>query len=187
MSKKTIKLVGTVALVIAIAGCTPAEMDKFNRDMAAINAKNNGQAGASAKPATLAVMPEATKQEQTQLIIPPDTRTRAAMEEALPNVKKILAIHQCVKEDDGLLRLNIWAAPGRDMRATHSYPLSNVWYHDKNKCLNIRTIDNWSMPALNGLVFRAVYFADDSGETVSVNYELRKMDDGAWRLWWMGR
>ncbi len=182
---KTIKLACTVALAIATASCTQVEIDKFNRDMAAINARNNSQAAVGAKPPAMAVMPAATKEEQTQLIVPPDPRTREAMEAALPTVKKILAIHQCVKEADGTLQLNYWAVPGENVWGTQ-IPLRYMRYHDQSKCVSIRSVDNWSMPALNALKFRAVYFADDSGETMSLRYEMRKMDDGAWRLWWWG-
>jgi hypothetical protein len=38
------------------------------------------------------------------------------------------------------------------------------------------------MPALNALQFRAVYYADDSGETISYLYLIKKSDDGTWKL-----
>jgi hypothetical protein len=70
------------------------------------------------------------------------------------------------------------------MLPVYRYPNSQQFlkYHDRNKCMSVRAIDNWAMPALNALQFRAVYFADDSGETVSFGYLLKKADDGSWKL-----
>lgn len=179
------KLVGELALAIALAGCSQEAMQQLNRDLANMNAAlASGQPGAAAKPGTMAISSQTGKEQQTQLIVPADTRTREAMEAALPTVKKVLAIHQCVKVNDGLLQLNYWAVPGANISRYNDYPNSDwyVKYHDRNKCVSVRTIDNWSMPALNALQFRAVYFAEDSGETVNFGYLLKKVDDGSWKL-----
>lgn len=175
-------LAGALALAFTLAGCQEA-LQQLNRDLAAANASM------SAKPGTMARMSETSKEQQTQLIVPTDTRTREAMDEAMPTIKKVLSIHQCVKEDDGLLQLNYWAVPGVDFRGRvlgsgFFHPNSQYFmkYHDRNKCLGVRTIDNWAMPALNALRFRAVFFAEDSGETVNFSYLMKKMDDGSWKL-----
>lgn len=55
-------------------------------------------------------------------------------------------------------------------------------YHDRNKCVSVQAIDKWQMPALNALVFRAIYVADDSGETANFMYVLKKDDEGQWKL-----
>ena len=60
-------------------------------------------------------------------------------------------------------------------------------YHNTNKCVSVSTIDQWTMPALNALQFRAVYFADDSGETFNFYYLFKKSDDGSWKIAWLGR
>jgi hypothetical protein len=171
-----LRLAGALSLAASLAGCQEA-MQQLNRDLAALNN--------APKPGTMARMPEGGKDQQTQLIVPADTRVREAMEAALPTVKKVLAIHQCVKTHDGLLQLNQWAVPGADLRRWGqggSFPNHYDWmrYHDRNKCVGVRAIDNWSMPALNALRFRAVFFADDSGETINFTYLLKRTDDGSW-------
>jgi|GEM_PF-7112813 len=143
-----------------------------------------GQSSPVTAPGFIASAPDSGK--EIQLILPPDTRTREAIDAALPIVKKVLAIHQCVKTLDGMLQLNFWAVPGVNFRGSFNsvYP-NSTWYmkyHDRNKCVSVRAIDNWAMPALNALKFRVVYFAEDSGETVNFAYLLKKIDDGSWKL-----
>jgi hypothetical protein len=175
-----------VALVITLAACSSEQLNKFNNDLAALNA---GMAGtgtpAAAKPGTMAVSTASTdKTAPTKLIVPNDPHTKAAMDAALPNVKKILAIHQCVKVDEGMLQLNYYTVPGVSIRDYGNYP-DHQWfmkYHDKNKCVGVQAIDSWTMPAMNALQFRAVYFAEDSGETVSFGYLMKKTEDGSWKL-----
>ena len=126
-------------------------------------------------------------QPDTQLIVPSEPRVKTSMDEALPIVKKVLAIHQCIK-DGGMQQLNFLAVPGVDFTPqwgmNGSWPNSSLYmrYHDRNKCLSIRQIDNWEMPALNALTFRAIYFSIDSGETVSFSYLMKRVDDGSWKL-----
>jgi len=136
----------------------------------------------------MAVQPEAAKSKPTQMIVPSDKRTTAAIDEALPTIKKILAIHQCIKDYESLRLMNVYAVPGVNM-ASHMgfqydfYPNSgNMKYHDKNKCVSVSALDQWTMPALNALNFRAVYFAEDSGETVNFAYQFKKMGDGSWKI-----
>ena len=64
------------------------------------------------------------------------------------------------------------------------YPNTPIYmkYHDHNKCVRVSALDQWTMPALNALEFRTVYFADDSGETVNFRYLFKKIDDGSWML-----
>lgn len=176
------KLAVAIAAMIALTGCKDA-MEQLNRDLAAANASMAGTRTAS-RPGTMARMEESTKGQQTQLVVPTETRTRDAMEAALPMIKKVLSIHQCIKMTEGLLQLNSFALPGVDMSRQGMYPNHQMFmkHHDRNKCVSVRSIDNWAMPALNALQFRAVYFADDSGETVNFRYLLKKSDDGSWRI-----
>lgn len=174
-------------------------LNQVAQSLAAVN--GNRQANPAAYPgntappvgALMASMDQADGEQQIQLLVPKDQRTREAMDAALPTVKKVLAIHQCVKNWESLRLLNIYAVPGVDMaRATDqrfSFPNAknngmgvNLQYHDQNKCVAIRTIDQWTMPALNALNFRVVYFANDSGETVNFNYFFKKVDDGSWKI-----
>lgn len=83
--------------------------------------------------------------------------------------------------------MNAYAVPGEDMAVyTGGERFPNhtnfMKYHDRNKCVSVSAIDQWVMPALNALQFRAVYFADDSGETVNFAYQFKKMDDGSWKI-----
>lgn len=136
-----------------------------------------------------AEQPEASQSKPTQVIIPKDKRTAAAIDEAMPTIKKILSIHQCLKENAGLRQMNYFAVTGMDMlkygnpyNAKIGLPIVNMQYHDNNKCLSVQSLDHWSMPALNALLFRAVYFADDSGEVANFLYLFKKVDDGSWKI-----
>ena len=184
------KLAGMLAFTLALTGCAK-ELEQLNRDLAAANATMANQRAASlaqAQRADTMALPETQtgKEKPTQLIAPTDTRTREAMDSALPTIKKVLEIHSCIKTNDGALQLNYLAVPGVDIRNYYLEKFPNhpgyMQYHDRNKCVSLRTIDNWTMPALNALKFRSVYFAEDSGETVNFEYLMKKMDDGSWRL-----
>ena len=175
-----------------ISGCSTAELKQMTDDLARIN--GNAPATAVKSSNSFATMPAADpdKKQVTQLIVPTDPRVRAAMDAAMPNIKKILGIHQCMREEEGLLQLNIYAVQGVNMLGNGSnwqFPNNKSYlkYHDRSKCMSITTLDQWSMPALNALHFRAVYFADDSGETVNFQYLLKKVDDGSWKLESLGK
>lgn len=138
---------------------------------------------------TPVVQPQTSPSKPTQLIVPNDKRVATAMNEALPIIKNVLPIHQCVKDNDSLRLMNVYAVPGVDMMgwsstSNQTYPNSSYFmrYHDTNKCVSVSTLDQWTMPALNALQFRAVYIADDSGETVNFTYLFKKMDDGSWKI-----
>ncbi len=176
-----------------LSGCSTADMQKLNNDLAGLNnalAGRNATTGATASSGgTLATMPaaESDKKQVTQLVFPTDPRIRSSMDAAMPNIKKVLGIHQCIRENQALSQLNFYAVPGVDMteyRGYRAFPNSNEWmkYHDLSKCVSITTLDQWGMPALNALRFRAVYFAEDSGETTNFSYLFKKVDDGSWKL-----
>ena len=177
------KALGIGVLCVALAGCLPAVRQQ--------NQDGTGQPAYGGY--GMAVLPATEKNHQTQMVIPSDKRTNEAIEAALPTIKKVLAIHQCIKSGGGLRQLNFYAMPGRDMAqpdngwggdTSSRYPNSSLRmkYHDRNKCVSVRAMDEWTMPALNALKFRAVFFAEDSGETVSFNYLFKKVDDGSWKL-----
>ncbi len=184
-----------VGLTFGLAGCAQ-DLARINNDLTNLNAALAGKGtqpnGAQTGGMAMAAQPEAGQSKPTQLIIPKDKRTAAAIDEAMPTIKKILAIHQCLKDFNGLRQMNIYAVPGVDMaRVTdnrwsipnaHGGFGNQMQYHDLNKCVSVTTIDQFAMPALNTLQFRAVYFADDSGETVNFKFEFKKMDDGSWKI-----
>lgn len=184
-----------VVLTIGLSGCAQ-DLAKFNQDLAALNQALAGGGGSQPGRAqtggmAMASQPEAGQHKQVQLIVPNEKRTATAMNEALPNIKKILGIHQCVKDWQSLRQMNFYAVPGVDMSTQgnfwsqfQKYPNSelSMKYHDQNKCVSVSAIDQWSMPALNALNFRTVYFADDSGETANFVYHFKKTDDGSWKI-----
>lgn len=172
----------TVLVASLLAGCAAQDIENFNRQLTALSQGVTVPGAAAA--GGLARQPAASG-KTTELVIPNDRTTAAAMEAALPNIKKVLAIHQCINDPEGVRQLNFYAVPGVDMyKASYTivYPMRWMQYHDRNKCLSVRAIDQWSMPALNALTFRAVHFADDSGETFNFFYRFMRMDDGSWKL-----
>ena len=186
-----------VGLTLGLSGCAQ-DLAKLNQDLANLNAALAGKGGSQPGRAqtggvAMAAQPEAGHSKPIQMIIPNDKRTAAAIDEALPTMKKVLSIHQCVKNSDSLRQMNIYAIPGADMASqmggNWNFPISGWYmkYHDQNKCLRVSTLDQWAMPALNALKFRAVYFADDSGETFNFYYLFKKSDDGSWKIAWLGR
>lgn len=182
---------GIVAgLSLGLSGCQG--LQQLNRDLASVNQvlSSGSRSGGPALGGGMAVLPEAGTSQQTQLIVPKDTRTAEAMDAALPTIKKVLSLHQCMKNYDSLRLLNSYAVPGADMAKMRMsmmydyYPNSDaiMKYHDRNKCVSVRAIDQWAMPALNALQFRTVYFAEDSGETVNFTYLFKRESDGSWKI-----
>lgn len=175
-----LKIIATiVGLTFGLSGCVVEGLDGVKHTYGVANPASVGAGDG------MAIKPDASKSKPTQLAVPDDKKVAAAMNEALPNIKKVLGIHQCIKNYESIRQLNTYALNGVDLTTNNYYgfPDSNAWmkYHDLNKCVSVRAIDNWSMPALNALFFRAVYFADDSGETVSFLY-LFKKTDGSWQI-----
>lgn len=188
--------------------CTSANADflgalkQVNEGLSAVNSAIGGQSsnGENSRNFALAGMPSMAtpsgSDQVAQVVIPSDKRVRSAIDEAMPTIKTVLGIHQCVRTHDSLRQLNFHALSGVDMikqtDSRYSYPNmdpngrgtmgNGMKYHDTNKCVDIRAIDKFAMPALNALNFRVVYFANDSGETVNFNYSFRKVDDGTWKL-----
>lgn len=179
---KTVLLAAVIlpSLAFGLLGC--AQLNKNLADLNQTLAGNGGQSGGYA----MAVQPDASQSKPTKLVIPNDKRVSTAIDEALPTIKKVLAIHQCLKDDDGMRQLNIYAVTGVDMRDGHGYieitPITRMKYHDKNKCVSVQALDQWTMPALNALKFRVVFFGDDSGEVSKFEYLFKKTDDGTWKI-----
>lgn len=170
-----------------LAGCAH-DLERLNQTLHAINtgaplpSQNSGAPSQS-----MAQSAEAAQGTPTQLIIPNDKSVAAAMDAAMPNIKKVIALNRCMKSGDNMRMLNFHAVTGRnfgDIGNSYSYPnrIDEMRYHDRNKCVAARTMDQWSMPALNALRFRVVYFAEDSGETVNFQYEFKRVEDGSWKL-----
>lgn len=185
---KTTATLTLVSLTFFMSGCN-ATLEKINKDLEALNAAlSTGlptQTGGQNVQPTLA---QPSQGEQViQLVLTNHKATNTAIEAATPVIKTILAIHQCISNERGLLFLNKYAMPGVNMVSNWDlarYPNNSflLRYHDYNKCVDIRSVDQFSMPALNALNFRVVYFASDSGETVNFFFRMRRIDDGSWLL-----
>lgn len=168
--------------------------EQGEKDRAAIRANQQvpeasspGTAGKNGNFVTTEV-PEETQATPTQITLSKDKKTAIAVEEAMPLIKKIVAMHRCMKNNGDLRQWNFDALPGVDMmKFANVYwpktmlPIEKMQYHDNNKCLSAKVIDQFSKPAENALLFRAVYFADDSGETDNFLYLFMKTDDG-WKI-----
>lgn len=202
------KVIGiVVVLVVGMSGVTGSAIggplddivNKVKSDFDAINAKGERdrseirarQQGGSAPLSNIATVAqeEESNDKPTQLVIPKDKKVSVALEAALPTIKKVVSIHQCLRHSSGLREMNFFAVAGVDMTRfgnpydpTIGLPIRGMKFHDKNKCPRVQVMDQFSMPALNALLFRAVYFADDSGETASFLYLFMKVDDGSWKI-----
>ena len=170
--------------VFALAGCATKDLEQFNRDLANLNQKlAGGPVGLPVNARGMATQATPDNGKAIELVVPNDKATEAAMDAALPTIKKVLSIHQCVSRVEGMRQLNFHSLPGNDFSGGYvQFPMSDMRYHDMSKCLSVRTLDRWSMPAMNALVFRAVYFADDSGETTTHQLRFMRASDGSWRL-----
>lgn len=172
---------------LSLGGCKQA-MDQLNRDLATLNQPIATTAQNAPAPAG-SMASNVPQKEQIKLVVPNDDKTKAAVDTALPTIKRILAMHRCVKSHRGMQQLNAYAVPGVDV-AGHEYyyvlyfpnNANHLKYHDHHKCVSIRAIDSFSMPALNALNFRVVYFAEDSGETANFGFQMKSSDDGKWLL-----
>lgn len=178
---KALKLTGLVA-ILALTGCAQ-ELQKLNDDLKALNQSLAGNQVASSP--ALAQRVESSQGTTTQLIVPNDKSAADALDAALPTVKKVIGIHQCIKNWEGLRLLNFHAVPGKEnslVRYMNDYPNAKMQYHDKNKCVGVRAIDQVTLLARNTLRTRVVYFAEDSGEAVNFWMTFKKVDDGSWKL-----
>lgn len=170
-----------VGLALGLSGCAD-DLAKMTQGLASFNQTMSGKGGHAA----MATQPETSQGKSAQLIVPNDKRVEAAIDEALPTIKKVLGIHPCLKDAESVRLMNIYAVPGVNLATGAWYLFPNnsnfLKYHDLNKCVSVNALDQWTMPALNALQFRVVYFADDSGETVNFTYLFKKIDDGSWKV-----
>ncbi len=182
---KTLATFAFAASVFAISGCN-ATLEKINKDLEALNASLSANTQKDPTKNTPPTLAQANQGQQViKLILTNHQATNTAINEATPSIKAALAIHQCISHDRGLLFLNKYAMPGVNMMPTwgvYGYPnnSTHLRYHDYSKCVSIRSVDQFSMPALNALRFRVVYYAEDSGETINFFFSMRRVDDGSW-------
>lgn len=182
MKKKHFSLLMAAVILpgftFGLSGC--AQLNKDLEDLNNKLAAARGQPGGN----VMAVQQDAN-QSKTKVVIPNDKKVSTAIDEALPTIKKVLSIHQCLKENEGMRLLNTHAVTGVDMRNVYGYiditPITRMKYHDKNKCVTVQALDEWDMPALNALNFRVVFFSNESGEVANFKYFFKKLD-GSWKI-----
>ena len=167
-----------VGITLSISGC---------QNYPAIDEAFGGHPNARSSSVALASQPDASQTKPIKLIPPNDQQVVVAMKDAMPTIAKVLGIHSCVEDNASLRMLNVYAVPGENMargNGWQDFPNNSevMKFHDRSKCVSLSTLDQWSMPALNALKFRVVYFAYDSGETVSFQYIFKKLDDGSWKI-----
>jgi hypothetical protein len=168
---------------LSLAGCAQ-DLERINQTLHAINTGAPLPSQTAVAPGQSVEASVETQKQPTQLILPNDKSVTTAMDAAMPVIKKVISLNRCMKNEDSLRLLNFYAVPGKSFQLHWNYPNSKNYlkYHDFNNCIAARTMDQWSMPALNALRFRVVYFAEDSGETVNFQYEFKRVDDGTWKL-----
>lgn len=182
MQKKTVA--ATLLLTAsALSGCK--ELEDINREIT--RGSSIDDSAIASVPNLATPLPE-SESAKTQLIVPKDGRTKDAIDAALPTIKQVLGIHACIVQPEQLRMLNKYATSGVDMATwgygnqSVSYPNFSMKYHNKNRCVAVRSIDQFSMPALNALQFRVVYFATDSEETINYGFLFKKSDNGNWQI-----
>jgi hypothetical protein len=142
-----------------------------------------------------AVMSDSVKSYKTQAVIPGDPKMKSVIDAAMPNIKKVLGLHQCMRYDSkhaglsaqNLRQLNKYGVVGVDFSKRTGYipaflPMGLMEHHLSSSCVVVQALDTWTMPALNALSFRAVYLAEDSGETQNFTYLFKQVESGEWRL-----
>ena len=165
--KLWIKTIAIVAVTAIITGCAEGPVSKTDAGV-----KNE----------------RLTNFDHTMIEVPTDPQVIASKDEALPFIQAAIYVHQCINNADDVRYLNRHSVPGVSFDdpswVNFNYPNSATYmrYHDRRKCVSVSAINQWTKPALNVLQFRAVYFAEDSGETVKFGYVFKKFDDGSWRI-----
>lgn len=109
------------------------------------------------------------------------------IESARDRATQIITIQACYKGYDPYRLLSRWLMPGRDPALTINSTMFHLTYHDKNTCMSVDRIDNFSEPAKNALSYRVVFVSDSSGESRNFNYTLVRQSDGEWLILNAGR
>lgn len=188
---KLLKKMGMIAALVSLTACAQ-QLNQLNQDLARLNQSlASGSANltvATAPAAGLAQKTEASKSTSTQLIVPTDRATAAALDSALPAIKKVIGLHECMKDASNARLFSPYAVPGGEnnifanLNFPEYSPIVRTKFHDKNKCMSVRVIDQVALLALNALQIRVVYLAQDSGEANNFQMQFLKSDDGSWKL-----
>lgn len=184
---------GSIAVVITLAACAPQQLDQFNKEVANFNQAMAGKTASAGRttpaPVGLAQNTEASTGVATQLVVPADKTAAAALEAALPTIKKVIALHQCMKDGSSARLFAPYAVIGGEnnifvygLQTGYYAPIPQTKYHDKSKCVGVRAIDQVTLLALNALQIRVVYLAEDSGEASNFQMQFMKAGDGSWKL-----
>ncbi len=170
--------VACLAATVSVQGCSTAQLQGFNQQMANLN---NGTASV-ANPGP--PMPQFTAAQQQQLlsqINQPQTQLalRVAVRQAAPTMQKVLQFLACYPGLNPQKYLQQYVVPN-DVVAIFYSPMSRMRYASKSQCVNITRIDGWRMHALNAFSFSVVYTSALSGEDATMQYAMVKGADGTW-------
>ena len=176
--------------VLGLLSACAQQLEQVNRDLVNLNtALASGLPGNNAGTAANGLAAIAAPQSfQTQLTVPSNKDVEAALNAALPTIKKVISVHQCMKSHDDYRPLSAYTVMGEErrvfptMEGGYFAPLEVTSYHDRNKCVSVRALDQISLLALNALKLRVTYLAEDSAETSNFAMLFVKVDDGSWKL-----
>ena len=117
---RAISRISGLLLLLALGGCSTQELQKFNKDLKAFNesmakAGPAGSANQAAGTPSLALAQQPEKQgTATQLIVPSDKSAADALDAALPTIKKVIGVHQCMKSHDAARLMNPYVVAGKE-------------------------------------------------------------------------
>jgi len=134
-----------------------------------------------------AILMSEEKSAPVQLIAPKNKEALAAMYEAMPVIERVLGVHRCLRTQESLRLLNVYAVPGRDMTqmsANRIYELipNSSYSHASGLCFSVSVLDQWVVLEKNSLQFNVTYIADDTGDRTRFQYTFKKTEDDLWKL-----
>ncbi len=123
-----------------------------------------------------------------------DPHLKSVVDQAMPSIQSMLHIHQCINDNTELGQLNLHSMSDVDnLNPVHPagspqlewiYP-NSAWFmkgHDRRLCLGVKTLDHFFYSKTGVLSFQAIFFAEDSNESVRFQYQVQKASDGRWLL-----
>ena len=174
-----------IATCVALAGCE-ATLKKVNEDLRAVNQSLQSSNQGFSVGRGLSY----DQNNSANIVFPEvkDEKTMIAFRDAWPTVKEVISIHRCVNNIDGMLAINKYAIPGKNLAdwPYTQYPMfrsPSMQYHDRSRCLAVRGIYDIQLKALNAMALKAAFYSETSGEVANGTYLLmRDSSTGKWRV-----
>ena len=114
-----------------------------------------------------------------------DAKIAADRTGAAELIRTLLSTGACAKSStawNGVNRYHLTPFTHMEGHGGELVAMANLQYHDRNRCLDVVRLTDWSKPAANALTFRAYYLAEDSGEAKRQKFEIQKASDGQWMI-----